>query len=78
MGAAAIQAYPGALAARLRGFSTSSLLLKPSALGGYVGIAVATGATGAEGNAGGVADDAEGGGAPPQVTRTRVRVIGPS
>ena len=77
---ATIQAYPVALIERFRGFSTRSLLLNPSAFGGYVGIgvAVATAATVVDGEAGSVADDAAGGGAPPHVTSKAATAIGAS
>jgi len=71
-----IQTNPAALVARFRGFSMRALLLKPSAVGAYVGTAVAMAATEGDGDAGGAADDAAGAGAPPHVTRTTARMIG--
>ena len=51
-----------------------TLLLNPSAFGAYVGIGVAV-AVAIDGEAGGVADDAARGAAPPQVTMTRAMTI---
>jgi hypothetical protein len=55
---------------------SSTLLLNPSALGGYVGRGVATAAADADGETGSVGDDAARGAAPPHVTRTSARVTG--
>src|SRR4051812_31497953 len=43
-GARTIQTYPFALVESVRGFSTSTLLAKPSAVGAYVGTVVAAAA----------------------------------
>jgi len=70
--------YPVALVETSLGFSMRSLLVNPSAFGAYVGIgvAVAAAATVVDGEAGGVADDAARGGAPPHVTSKTATAIG--